>query len=166
MTNKEFNRLSNKDKRIALAKDVIKQLEANKIIPTCGVFVQNWELRSRISRLNEPMELQLLLENYPPCLVCAKGALFITDIMARNNFSVDKNKGLMRGTANSVIPKRLPFFSILQLNLIEKFFEGWVTNADSAYKFKTKYPKDNERLIKIMQNIIDNDGKFVPEKLN
>jgi len=51
-------------------------------------------------------------------------------------------------------------FSSSQLRLIEEAFEIWGDNAASA--FGRRYADSKSRMLAILQNIIDNNGTFVP----
>lgn len=175
MTEKQFNRLSKKNKRIAIAKDVIAQIKAEKIYGAGGNFIRSAELSNYLSKLRGKRSLQELLPNYT-CAVCAKGALFYSDIINRNNYNVSTYFSIQ----NDDCVDKLDYFDKIQLDLIEIAFEGQTyehsdttlrcaSSNGNAYKiilgainFGRKHFNGNDRLKAIMQNIIDNDGTFLP----
>lgn len=107
------------------------------------------------------------------CNVCALGGLFMSCTLLNNN---TKNKDLFGeaddiGTCieeNHVFSNGLhKFFSKNQLILIEKSFEGSCgyfygceETDDQCQEFYLNYDDDDDRMIAIMQNIIDNNGTF------
>jgi len=176
---KSFSKLTKAEKRVAIAKDVLKWIKVGMIRPEHdGYFEMDDKLKTKIDSIEGKKELQELLPG-TTCNVCAKGALFIADIMKRDNFTT-KNLSFI---GNCTIVKRLDgIFSENQLNLIETAFEkniihdnkdllsykndeGYYHNSSLGQKaidFGNKYDEPEERLIAIMKNIIKNKGTFKP----
>lgn len=160
----KFEDLSFNEQRIAIAKDVLGRIEAKKIIPMRGNF---------INPLNDFMVDE---SQEPECMACAIGSILLCCV-SRNKSSV-KNFLMYSGSIalnRENIHKALEsYFSSDQLNLIEAAFEhtnAYSTDPNVSDLYKaSKFRKDaeldsqyNEKvLIRIMTNIIDNDGVFVP----
>ena len=173
MKKENFNSLPDNEKRIALAKDVIKHLNTKKIIVSQYIgYIRNHEIIIQIGDYvadkGKLPELQPLLKEHV-CQVCALGAMFVSDIMNRNKYKMD-SLGFYDLSLSS-ISERLTFFSERQLELIEAYFEGGRTisfldeNHEEAIYFHSINPNSQKRVIKIMENIINNNGEFIPEKL-
>jgi len=168
MKTENFDNLSNKDKRIAIAKDVIKSIEAKIYVAKMGHIVETpRSLDNRLYNTIKEFPLQQLIPKYK-CKVCAKGALFLSHVLLYNNYNVQGHFGV----SNSDVSEEVDYFTEEQMDLIEIAFEGsrWVWHSSSitmndetyAIQFYEKYPKEDERLVAIMKNIITNKGKFIP----
>lgn len=131
---------------------------------------------------------KLYLENkIQQCSCCALGGLFMSCTLYNNNTTVENLSfagedlgDLLVGSSHAeILPNGLDkFFSLAQLRLIEQTFEGdngaVISGVDCetgevfdkfpprAAAFYDKYKKPKDRLIAIMQNIIDNNGTFKP----
>lgn len=167
-----FEQLSQKEQRIAIAKDVIAQIEAKQIIPQTGKFVY-------YGLIHESGTIRRMKE----CEVCALGAL-VASTLEKGKSSKSLREYFNDNTFNTTHPREArtnihtilaPYFSSDQLDEIEASFEvtasyaitrTWRTEKASVM-FDKNYLPPNERLKTIMQNIIDNDGVFVvPETIN
>lgn len=167
MTKEQFDSLPENEKRITLAKDVIALLASKKILTqNYSTYIYNKKLLSNEVEFPDPenIELKLIFEEYP-CYVCAKGALFVADIMRNNNCFVTNARlfGVLKEAEDKIEERLVETFNETNLNELERYFEGWHT--DSARKFKTEHQDPEQRLIILMENIIANDGRFVPDKL-
>jgi hypothetical protein len=176
LTEDEFNALPDNIKRVHIAEDVIKQINLGKFLPQTGHIVQNKDLNTFLCSLSEPISLKDILPDYN-CTVCAKGAMFLSDVLARNNYYAD-----MLGIGDSDCERKLDYISKKQLHMIEAAFEcrvryfhkdlkkknliSYSVNpnklGNSCVKFGLKYEIPNARLIAIMENIIENEGEFRP----
>ena len=176
----EFNALPNNEKRILIAKDVILQVESQRIKLVGGAFIKSKKLETFLNKQHDSVQLQTVLPDFV-CTVCAKGALFLSDITTRNNYMVCN-----LSIDNRDIEYKLDYFDNIQLDLIEMAFETKVfshtnrklyeftNNRSNSFKASTDEGKaaiafgrtimgdKRKRLIAIMQNIIDNDGTFIP----
>jgi len=152
-------------RRVKLAKDVIKHLQGKDKIIT-AVRDSYFDLRceqeydwSYSSQVNE------VVSNIG-CGVCAIGALFIADVMIRDRATVYDAYGV------DTMKRRLSkHFGVEALELIETAFEMTpapsctIDNGeriDKAIRFGKRFKSDKRRMIAIMNNIIDNDGDFIP----
>lgn len=134
LSNEQFKNLSNKEKRVAIAKDVLSQLDLKRIKAESGTYLVTEDDR---------------------CTCCALGSLVVAscslkDKSIHNMESFDDCKDHLK-----------KYFSTMQLNLIESAFEY---DYDCGYDFsKAAQLSDKKRLKMIMKNIIKNNGKFIPE---
>lgn len=172
-----WSRMSKKAKRVAIAKDVLKHIKAGSLVPNRGAYFISNEVREAQMEIpyEETVELQGLLQG-KTCEVCAKGAIFIADIIKNDDFAV--NYWIDIDDGDMMCNRLEGIFERGQLDLIECAFEGGIisdeTNilrshlentplADKAEKFFNKYNGDPEKVLTaIMKNIIKNDGTFKP----
>lgn len=177
--NKAFKKLGKLEKRVEIAKDVIAQVKANKYKGRCGEYINAEDLDNYLN--GEYVSLQpILLEKDYTCEVCAKGGLFLSTVRKRNKFEVSDLYDLPNNSYQ-IVSELEDIFTENQLDLIECAFEGRLVMgscndnitlsdisdeptklAEKAFEFYHKYTNDNDRLIAIMQNIIDNKGVFKP----
>lgn len=162
---KKWSEMTPSEKRVTLAKDVISQLKKNKLSAQSGIYVD----LLLDNKVEDSEQLNKVLKKQGTCEVCAKGALFISHIMRNNHFTIGDYYSCHKTTYNEKIKKRLDsLFSLSQLELIEKAFEGETHDndlkdndlIDLANEFYDYYEDDKERLIAIMNNIIKNKGTF------
>ncbi len=167
--NTRFARMTDAQKRIAIAKDVIKQVNAKRIKPTRGIYLETKFAGSKITiaDVGLEMELKALYENMPSCNACALGSMFVCAVSKFNNLSIeehindgrkieyDKNvydtikvQEIYYGRPTEYLGQ---FFSTAQLDELERAFE-----ADKSWDPRSS----TERLIAIMKNIIRNKGTF------
>jgi hypothetical protein len=174
------------EKRVTLAKDVILQLELQRLIAYSGDYIcgLNLTFDENGKLIKNDVELQSILPTQT-CRVCAKGAFFIADIMRRDKMKISEAK---HGIGNEKIVRRLSdIFTRNQLDLIETAFEKSVIYeenetlmeekvikstgdvdyiytplAKKAISFGKKYKDTTNRMIAIMNNIIKNNGEFKP----
>jgi len=182
---KKFAKLDAAGKRVMIAKDILLQLDAKKLVAEQGRYVS-------ISSLYEFDDTQDIKANYSKikeCPVCALGAC----LMATTKFNNHLKFGDIGPTVSYMNTSKVSFvlqelFSDEQLLLIECAFEGMITGESSyasqtfgtnlpadefkkaydfANKFREKYSIDakNTSTLKmeaIMNNIIQNKGTFIP----
>lgn len=108
------------------------------------------------------------------CTLCAKGAILISKIDKFNNVTSLNTSDI----SSEYIEDSLEgIFDSNDLDLIETAFEcddyysyyrdGLDDEAlsNKAIKFGKQFDDDSDRLMAIMQNVIDHDGKFTPSTL-
>jgi hypothetical protein len=170
MKTSEFNVLSKAEKRIAIAKDALAQIKQKKILPTTGFYLNipgQWDNENSLQKEIKKKDFY--------CHCCAKGALFVSCVKQVNEVRMFEDWEDERFQKD----KLKDYFSVLQLDMIEAAFEGMVI-ADSAKKLEyyEKYTKNTplglkcikftqglnaeERMEKILNNIIKNNGYFRP----
>lgn len=165
-----FNSGSAAQKRVAIAKDVIAQVNLRKIIPTQGSYLER--PNGSASGIDTNVAIQDQLPSQ--CIACGIGSTFVCAL------KYDKTENLSRTMVSlsddRVMRKYLQkFFSKAQIDLIEVAFEHRTVTDDqseledaqdksirAAIRFGRKYAYHSERLIAIMDNIVMNRGVFVP----
>lgn len=160
----EWSKLSKIEKRKSIARDVIANIKKDILIISTGTYCSIESTADKEVNELSSKEFQAHVKKKSMCEVCALGALFISDIIKRNEFSGDIER--------ERITKRLnKYFTDEQLNLIENAFEQQdIIDMDEelgekALLFAEDISDDSERLIGIMQNIInDPKGLFNPSK--
>ena len=124
--NEAFNKLSAPKKRVAIAKDVIKQLGIKNFEACTGTYVYPratdiGKLQELDTNTNKQQANLLISQGIVSCDVCAKGAIFMSHVMKTNNCSVKK---IAYSNHNREVTARVSeFFDKDQLNLIEAAFE-------------------------------------------
>ena len=185
MTVKKKNRITSKrvkkpNERVEIAMDALAQLK-NKIYKAqSGTYVHlPFELSGEASAKKT---LGCFIDKQNTCKVCAKGALFLSTVRKQHEsaFSVDDLNDASDDPTHLIDH----VFEEEQLDLIESYFEGR-DDFDSEYfedesvigsekdeaklkhlrRFVNKSTSSNTRLVKILENMIENDGQFIPEKL-
>lgn len=180
---KSFSRLSKEGKRVAIAKDVLVQLKAKKIIAKEGSYVSIPLKENEVGK-----QLQDLLPK-KKCNCCALGSCFVSLVSIENDFAIKSHNLGQGGERNGHIGKddfrsRLKkYFTQFQLDLIETAFEGttgYIDGPDNSEQFEKarefyyqfggegwdsqdRSDEESEQcLIGIMENIITNKGTFKP----
>lgn len=142
---------------VLIARDVLEQLRLGKIISISGVYFKVYPPNFQgVDLLHE------ILEN-SPCMVCALGALYYSRVQIANGLICE---GALNDNGTLINNWRVEleeYFGKGQVRSIERYFEGWYETL--AENFVYANPDPEIRMAKIMQNIIDNDGTFIPEKL-
>lgn len=130
--------------------------------------------------LKEGMQLQDVIPNIlgksVECEVCARGAAFLAYVKRFNNVKIGKffdSDGEFSGNDQLVIDQTRKLFGKKQVQLIETAFE--LRNAESDFEdyltveenelaqdFGNQHPREKERLVAIMKNIVKNKGVFKP----
>lgn len=184
-------RLTKWEKRVEIAKDVLKQIKANKYRPTSGVWVideYGYEVCDLVSYAKQVEEVDVVdlkkdvvCKLQGTCDVCALGSLFMSAIDKFNHTKL--NPGYFvdwTDREDSKYNPLLKWFSAKQLLLIESTFENgcgawspdeilndkewrdWDDKVVPAInKYNSKYPNPIDLLKAIMNNIIRNKGTFV-----
>lgn len=181
--NAAFDKLSPSEKRVAIARDVLTQLDAGRITAESGVYVRSFELVNLIDESAKDVQLQSLLPAVDECNVCALGSMFICGVNIANKLPVKGVTTYGEEVSGRDAKKYLRrFFTNGQLGLIESAFEttdmlsnySRVSKRDNdlvgtAIRFGRLFDledydlQDEIRLRAIMENIIVNNGTFKPE---
>lgn len=136
--------------RVAVCKDIIKLIQMKKLNISTGNYL------TKLNGICEPTFEGIAKE----CEVCAKGALLLTA------FKLYDGKGFAEinspyGLYDDFILEQLDgLFSRTQLHLIEAVFEGWKDGPTKQFYYD--HYNDEDRLLAIMQNIVDHNGTFKP----
>jgi len=178
-SDKPFDEIPIHLQRVRVAQDVIAQLSIARYKAVKGAYI------NRLCTHAESHEdVKDNFEKIHSCEVCGLGACLLSIVKYKNTLRFydlyhASNEGNF--SHNWYIKNLLSLFSPSQLFLIELAFEKssrimfmarsydhfidqHVSPQDkgSAFVFGWKYGEDKDRLIAIMQNIIDNAGTFKP----
>lgn len=178
--NEAFRKMTKREKRIAIAKDVISSIKSHKFIPKPGVYMElvfgnKQEIKERVEEKNK-LELQnLLLDNsIETCNVCAIGSIFASRVCLGNSFKIDGDEIYSYSELilndDDMLDSLKSIFNEKQLREIEFAFEGdditgfFYLKPDKFHEkytaFYDKYNNSSDRMIAIMKNIIKNEGEF------
>jgi len=143
-SNKKFNTASPEEKRVMLAKDVLRALDARRIEACGGMYYPGlWDRVDRANAMSEVpigvnLPLHSLMAKEPvrlpmECTVCAKGALFTARLDRLNGVDVSEEGKNKEDPSWALVE----FFDRFQLQLIECAFERtdryvfkWASNED------------------------------------
>jgi hypothetical protein len=187
--NKLFAAADHAEKRVLIAKDVIAQIKLGRFKAATQTWVTPNVLRkpgadhsggvdlTREFGYDAPVRELFLDKKIASCDCCALGAMFMSCTLYNNNqtaedFEEEVNwdfdgrvEGYHGGFANGLDK----FFSHSQLALIEAAYEGGdgafsapKSKQTAVYDWIGSLPNAEKRLVAIMENIIENNGKFVP----
>jgi len=174
--NAEFKKATKAQKRVMIAQDVLAQLKAKRYVAESGCWVRIHYNPTTVAETDSVQEL-FVEKKIESCNVCALGGLFMSCTNFNNNTllvdldDVSEDLGALVDVEEKLSNKLNSIFTTNQLKLIEMYFEangGYFENYDKEdhiQAFYDKYPSDKKRLQLIMENIVENNGTFVPEKL-
>lgn len=165
--NQKFNGATKAEKRVIIAKDVLKQLKAKKIKAERFTYLDE---NFTTDYAEEDMR-EALNKTEEPCSACGVGSLCIALVLRENDFKVPCGINVL----GAILKKLTKYFSMKQLALIETAFEGKTRDIHDMVEEKLPlsiiYRAETftrgcftveEMLIKIMKNIIKNEGTFKP----
>lgn len=188
--------MSKKAQRIAIAKDVIKQIRLKTIVPRCGAYVRISDFDAEAMVAGADVKTLLVDKKLRNCRACALGSALLSKVRLFDKvklgdeypdrvegpdpiFKIHHNfRGVDLITADRSDSELEPIFGGKQLDMIESAFEGSDVQASSggvgitineyqrAIVFNQRYQDDAQRLTAIMRNIVRHDGTFVPPKLS
>lgn len=152
-TKTPFRKLTAAQKRVAIAKDVLKQISARRIKIQRGVFV--------LSRLDNETAVynQASVRKLKSCTACAVGAAIVCGMRLFNKVErslIDRPNALEE------------WFTPSQIQEIEWAFEcgnGYFSQRDRSHPavlFGERYSGPTERARAIFKNITTHNGEFVP----
>lgn len=150
--------------RVAIAKDVIKQITAKRLLARKNIYLmaghtgsQDDAWRTKLYKQNASTQLNEVLPKV--CQVCAIGAVFVAAVEKNDALKVGQlytEDGVRFVTSGTMKKYLRRWFSAAQLYLMEGVFEGWDDSADTLEGDST------DVLVFIMKNIIKNKGTFKP----
>lgn len=181
--NRAFAAADPAGKRVLIAKDVIAQIRAKRFKAKSNRWVTLLEkdntpidphaLEHDLGG-DAPLRELFLKQTIPACDCCALGAMFMSCTLYNNKTTIDNFNHELAWFEELVETRRFSngltsFFSSSQLELIEAAFEGNLgaftapaNKLDAVESWFAWFPNPKQRMLKIMQNIIDNNGTFVP----
>lgn len=144
-----------------------------------STFITDSELK-KAEKVCNSISIQPLLEKFfknknNSCRVCARGALLLSTIHKENKFNLtelvhtEDNGGSYDPRGKGDI-KLKTLFSEKQICMMETAFEGDNLNEDyleydisnKCILFGEMFKDDNKRLLAIFNNVVKNNGLFVP----
>lgn len=150
-----FDKLSRAEQRVVIARDLIARLDAKEFIAKSGTY---FNVRITPKELaDESTEVRDLLK-HKVCKGCQIGGLFLCAVNRHNKLSIGDlgNPTYAELGMRDYLEK---FFTVRQLNEVEKAFERWEEFDD----WNVAGPADRMRTI--ANNIIRNKGQFVGSQL-
>lgn len=187
--NAKFGQLSKAEQRVAIAKDVLAALKAQRLYACTGTWAKiGGESPVDLEKLQVGTELQgVFNQANVSCDACALGACFVSAVKLGNDCKLTedaKDNGEFHfylpsdggGDRTGMSTTLSRYFDEKQLALIECAFESG-TGAlglpylmfpddndivDRAMEFGYSFDNDRERMEAIMQNIVSNNGEFKP----
>lgn len=179
---------NNKKLAVEVAKDVLNLLKRKKIVPTLGSFCvlpSTDAITDVVGNVAYEFSLQRFLKkSKEPCQVCGIGAIFVSLVNKKNKFNICKdsfgnfdteiNLDHTQDDGSDMYTTLAQAFSGKQIESIEVAFEGGrgyydscntnlsLRDFDSAAEFNSGIDSPDERMSRIMKNIIKNGGAFKP----
>lgn len=179
--NKIFAKLPKKEKAVLVAKDIIAQIKVKKFLPKHQGYVAQTFLQVDEE---EDAQKELLTNKSLKCTVCALGACALSIARLGNSLSIADLVAMDNTWSDNADPVKESLVSVfdpIALYYIEKAYETgsstplsedildnyyhidkWDIDDSNAINFGNKYPNSEKRLIAIMENVIANNGVFVP----
>ncbi len=170
-----FNSASLAEKRMTIARDVLERLDAKKLIAQTGYYIKFRDEEGSMCRIETPEgELgrvfpEEIQTGKVTCHACALGSMMMATLDRFNGVTVSGNEesSYPLGKLDDILEDSLgavltEYFEIDQLHLIEACFEGWRFGTDGDTTRYRKTLSADDRLRRIMQNIVDNGGTFTP----
>ena len=152
--------MSRAERRVAICKDVIQQLDAGRYIASSTYL----ELANAGDELVETKDNPI---SNKTCYLCGKGAMFVSKVSKFNGVEpfVPENtreSDIIRGVSDA--------FSENQMDIIEELFECYASfrdlvGDDEDDQLNWRFNSKEHRLRIICQNIIDNKGTLKPKQL-
>lgn len=175
-----FSKLSKAEKRVAIAKDVLQQIRVGKYIADAGRYIYGVDAPD-IEDVYYESDIKKNFSKIKECKVCAMGACLMSATKFANKLKFqDIGSGISDLNNPQVKSLFKSIFSPVQLLLIERSFEGRTGGStvgcdvfgldefdfnqqiEKCSDFYHEYPTDEDRLVGIMNNIIENKGTFKP----
>lgn len=173
-TKAKAKRLTKAQIRVQIAKDVIRQLDANRIVADGGCYLDADEFEEQIDGAADVPDGRYLAAP-KDCRACAIGSVFVCALDRFNELKLHKfvDDG---GGSDAMVRYLSPWFTRAQLRLMEIGFQeynsdpGAVTDraADAAYAWHEKRlgsdgECDYDAIMRaLMKNVIRNNGTFKP----
>lgn len=183
--NKLFQSLTPAQKRVYIARDVLKHLDSEQLIARTGVWLEQgdpnknflFKLNGDRTKKDNDTEVRDILNKQNKCEGCALGGMFMCAVKVANKLKLGQMVGDDGGVSESdTFHYMRRFFSFDQLELIESAFEAGEGGATGTEDSRTYFGDDPEgysdpanevepevRMRMIMQNIIKHKGKFDPK---
>lgn len=172
--NKAFEKMTPSEKRVQIARDVLAQLAAKRLIAESGVWLEGKDGKDlfKQSDIQKDAELSDILAKTKQCQGCALGGMFMCSVERADNLKLGKLEAVREAdncntiAENDAFSYLKKFFSENQLEMIECAFErgsGASYSRDSV-DFACDVEDAQTRMRLIMENIVANKGTFRPNK--
>lgn len=164
--NRRFRKLTTKQQKLKIIKDVVAHLETERIKAATGRYIKLAQRR----KLNVTENLHEVLEK-SNCNVCAIGGMFASAVLLNNALQVKdlgddavdelNNTGVDLPILTDYLSK---WFDKGELREIETSFEkgNFGYGNSQSVDFGKRYRDAKSRLIAICKNMLENKGIFVP----
>ena len=189
-TKTKKKRLTKIQMRVAIAKDVIAQINSKKLIPETGVWIYDPKLGSIDDHIDnlidkamedekndtcrfEPFNARDFTKKVNKCKVCALGSIFVSAVNLYDDVELKDGEEAASVFETLDLSPLSKYFSPTSLAFIECCFEGedsahWcdIDGKESAIAiaYHRSFRLSKERLIAIMKNIVRNKGEFIAEQ--
>ena len=162
---KRFSKANRMRKRVMIARDVLAQISAGKMIVTQGTYLILGDNR-RLEEKDQNKELCDLLSGVK-CEVCAIGAAFVSGVKFKDKLKVNEASPPWSGDLVIDDHKMTEYLSGIfteeEMREFERIFEGFGYDYANPFKASVRehYVHDPEMLLTmIMHNIIATGGRF------
>jgi hypothetical protein len=157
----QFRNLPPEEQRVAIAKDVLKQMKLKKIKPSHGVYL---DLTGSVPISGDEQVCDVLANKH--CEVCALGGMMVAAVMKADDLKVSQlylqSENLYAIGGNDCSSYLSRFFTHDQLKQIEAAFERWTEcDGQDVKPFAPEARGAVKRMTLVMKNIIKNNGTFV-----
>lgn len=188
LTPKQFEALPREERCVLIAQDVLLRLRQKQYIAQEGTYVNVRSIKGENLYSSDNLDARTcLLENKLKCVVCARGALFMSQVTFRNSKTIEdvemggfsyKSNVLENSKNGRFLGKDFPK---KEQRLIEVFFEcnrmygeglpekKVEAAIDFRYALRAEWERkarkgtfDDYILKELCKNIIKNKGKFIP----
>lgn len=151
---KNFNKLGKMQRRVAIAKDVIKQLKAHKTKATLGTYLRGY--------IDDRKNIE--------CHACAAGALLLAKLGFVNKINViyrpetayKVNLQASKSTCSIYLGDE---FSDDELGKLECAFECWWMTGNEKQIDRWQNNSAKNRLLKLMRSIVKHKGRLGLSKM-
>lgn len=169
ISREEFEAMTWQERAVALARDVIAQVQADRLNAEAGTWVE-----VAGASCGQILEEERAIMAGARCTVCALGALVVSAARHADQLAAFFPAGL--GGERDVFGYLRHWLPNEMLEQVEVAFEQgcgavecWSAYPEirpefaAAVSFGSRFEDDDHRLVAIMQNIIDNGGEFRPD---
>lgn len=160
--NAAYAKASPAQRRKMIARDALKQLQAEKFTAVEGIWAHVFDKDDCMPGRHDPLQ-PVLLKKGTTCECCGAGAIFLSYVRLANNATYGDGDGLYSIQQKTDWPED-------NMRLIELAFEGGTglcrphdTAEQAAVDFGFDYNSPTKRLNAILKNIAANkEGLFTP----
>ncbi len=155
--NANYDAATPEKKRVMLAEEVLRLIDTGVALPEYGTYCR---LRNAAGYEFTESAQPYIAEGGIRCDVCAKGAIFLAGISFKNQFAIAE---LHSGRMGDMVRSNRCAAPDDRLALVELFGQDVLDDMESDFeceRFEGVYTSDRAQLIRIMTNIIENNGTY------